>query len=66
MPINSRMQLRTSRTTLPALFVKSEPQLCEKVVENRVTRIHATKRSRGGHYERHCFPYDNIIECTFT
>ena len=26
-----------------------EPQLCEKVIENWVTRIHSTKRSRGGH-----------------
>ena len=26
-----------------------EPQLCEKVIENWVTRIHATKRNRVGH-----------------
>ena len=26
-----------------------EPRLCEKVIENWVTRIHATKRSRVGH-----------------
>ena len=26
-----------------------EPQLFEKFIENWVTRIHATKRSRGGH-----------------
>ena len=26
-----------------------EPQLCEKVIENWVTRLHATKRNRGGH-----------------
>ena len=26
-----------------------EPQLCEKVIENWVTRIHATKRSRDDH-----------------
>ena len=26
-----------------------EPQLCEKVIENWITRIHATKRSRDGH-----------------
>ena len=26
-----------------------EPQLCEKVIENWVTRLHATKRSRVGH-----------------
>ena len=26
-----------------------EPQLCERVIENWVIRIHATKRSRGDH-----------------
>ena len=45
------------KDNITRVILEIEPQLCEKIIENWINRIYATKRSRGGHLRDYFFPY---------
>ena len=50
MPTNHKQLTNRLQDNIERVIAEIQPDLCERVIENWVQRIHAMKRSRAGHF----------------
>jgi len=47
--MNKQQTIDALKVNITNAIQQIQPDLCKKVIENWIARIHVTKRSRGGH-----------------